>query len=80
MEEKPIMMGEFGAFKSQFSTTQRGATALQNWQVESCQYGFDGWLLWHWDTVDANIWNALDADELIARTLSPLEMPDPCSQ
>jgi hypothetical protein len=78
MEEKPIIMGEFGAFKSQFSTAQRSVTALQDWQIESCQYGFDGWLLWHWDTVDANIWNALDADELIARTLSPLEMPDPC--
>lgn len=78
MEEKPIIMGEFGGFKSQFSTAQRGARALQDWQIESCQYGFDGWLLWHWDTVDAHIWNALDAGEMIAKTLSPLEMPDPC--
>jgi hypothetical protein len=78
MEEKPIIMGEFGAFKSQFGTTQRGAATLQDWQIESCQYGFDGWLLWHWDTVDANIWNALDGGEFIAKTLSPLEMPDPC--
>ncbi len=80
LEEKPIIMGEFGAFKSQFGTARTGARALQDWQVESCQYGFDGWLIWHWDTVDANIWNALDADELIAKALSPADMPNPCQK
>jgi len=33
---------------------------LRDWQVQSCQFGFDGWLLWTWDTEESgNSWNAL---------------------
>ena len=51
MQSKPIIMGEFGANIHSYPSAEAAATALMNWQVESCQYGFDGWLFWTWDTV-----------------------------
>ena len=79
MRERPIMMGEFGAFRSNYSSPTRGAAALQRWQVESCSYGFDGWLLWHWDTAeDEALWNAMSGDGAIASALAPSLRPDPC--
>jgi hypothetical protein len=31
-----------------------------DWQVESCKYGFDGWIFWTWDlTEQPDFFNAL---------------------
>lgn len=80
MERTPMVMGEFGAFRQNYSSPARGALALQQWQADSCAFGFDGWLLWHWDTAeDEALWNALSGDEEIARALSPDQHPDPCA-
>jgi hypothetical protein len=70
MQEKPIVMGEFGAYEGSFASVDAAARALMAWQVESCQYGFDGWLLWTWD-------NALSGDGKIERVLAPVVRPDP---
>jgi hypothetical protein len=79
METKPIIMGEFGAFRQNYASAAQGAQALVRWQVESCPYGFDGWLVWHWDTAeDTALWNAQDGDAAIARALAPTQRPDPC--
>ena len=73
-------MGEFGAFKQNYATATQGAKALKQWQIDSCQYGFDGWLVWHWDTSeDQALWNGLDADGAIAQMLAPINQPDPCA-
>jgi len=74
---KPILMGEFGAFKYAFDAAADAAQFLQNWQIESCQYGFDGWLLWTWDTED-RVWNALSQNHEIEKALAPTNRPDPC--
>lgn len=77
---KPILMGEFGSEHQAHATADDAVRALVEWQVESCRHGFDGWLLWTWDSLEQpEFWNALDADGLIGEALSPLVRPDPCS-
>jgi hypothetical protein len=77
---KPILLGEFGAEHGPFPTADDAVRALVGWQVESCTHGFDGWLVWTWDTLEQpEFWNALDADGAIERALAPTTRPDPCS-
>lgn len=79
MEEKPIIMGEYGAARSSYPSEMEAARALHNWQVESCSYGFDGWLLWTWDGEEqTDFYNALTGDGLIDQALMPANRPDPC--
>lgn len=75
---KPVVMGEMGAFHSAFATAADGARALISWQADSCAYGFDGWLLWTWDT-SGEIWSGLDASATLGDALAPTNRPDPCS-
>ncbi len=74
---KPVLMGEFGAKSHLFDTAADAAQFLQNWQIESCRYGYDGWLLWTWDSEDF-LWNALSENGEIEQALAPLNHPDPC--
>jgi hypothetical protein len=80
---KPVVMGEFGAFQRPYPTVSQAAEALRAWQIESCRYGFDGWLFWTWDTTEAAegeppLWNALSDGGVIAQALAPKNRPDPC--
>jgi hypothetical protein len=78
--DKLILMGEFGADKHNYATAERGAAALQAWQVESCAYGFDGWLFWTWGKNPSDeFWNAYEEDGVVAKVLAPLNRPDPCA-
>lgn len=80
MQKKPIIMGEFGGEKSRFSSIQAAAQAFIDWQVESCNYGFDGWIFWTWDlTEQPDFFNALMNDGTINGAIAPLTRPDPCS-
>lgn len=82
---KPIIMGEFGAFRWAYPSLEAAAGALQAWQAESCQYGFDGWLLWTWDTDETStgetpeLFNGLSGDGDINRALAPMNRPDSCA-
>ena len=50
-----------------------------NWQVDSCQYGFDGWLLWTWDIYENNEFYSANSDQgQISEALAPINRPDPC--
>ena len=80
---KPIVLGEYGAFKFSSPTASGAASNLADWQQESCSYGFDGWLLWTWDTTDeapreAELWTAVDEGGVIEHALAPAARPDPC--
>ncbi len=75
---KPVIMGEFGAIDSVYPGARRAASELQTWQIQSCQYGFDGWLVWTWDTEDQGFWTAVSGDGAIEQALSPNFRPDPC--
>jgi hypothetical protein len=78
--QKPIILGEFGAFRFAYPSAALAVRALQDWQIESCEYGFDGWLLWTWDTDEqTELWNGLAGDGSISDALAPVSRPDPCS-
>jgi hypothetical protein len=79
--QKPVMMGEYGADKGNYPDLQTAAVALQAWQVASCQYGFDGWQMWYWGGGDIHFefWEALEGNGEIRQALSPARNPDPCA-
>jgi hypothetical protein len=80
-QQKPIILGEFGAFQHAYPTATAAADALVALQRESCSYGIAGWLLWTWDTTEQpDLWTAVDANRLLERALSPARRPDPCAQ
>ncbi len=79
MQEKPIIMGEYGAARSSYATEAEAARALHDWQVDSCNYGFDGWLLWTWDGDEQkDFYNGLTGQGEINQVLAPSNRPDPC--
>jgi hypothetical protein len=80
MQQKPVIMGEFGGEVSRVVSTDLAAQRFMNWQAESCRYGFDGWLFWTWDTDEQpDFFNALMDDGRIEKALAPFTRPDACS-
>ena len=74
-------MGEFGAAQASFESAPVAAQLFQQWEVQSCQYGFSGWLLWTWDTQvqpGANFWNALSERRVTDAALRPVTRSDAC--
>jgi hypothetical protein len=72
-------MGEFGAARSTYASVAATARALHDWQVVSCELGFDGWLLWTWDTDEqTEFFNGLSDQGQINQVLAPVNRPDPC--
>jgi hypothetical protein len=79
-QQKPVMMGEFGGFMSEYATAAGAAVGLSAWQSQSCTYHFGGWLLWTWNTDEQpELWNALSTGEAINQRLNPTAKPDPCA-
>lgn len=81
--QKPLLMGEFGAFQWVYPSAQQGANALRVWQAASCPLNFRGWLMWTWDEPDAQqapqpLWNALDGMGEVNIALRPISRPNPC--
>lgn len=80
MQEKPIVMGEFGGEISRFTSIFSAAQAFVDWQVDSCGFGFDGWIFWTWDlTEQPDFFNALMQEGAINGVLAPVTRPDPCA-
>ncbi|MBV6395142.1 MAG: hypothetical protein HFACDABA_00713 [Anaerolineales bacterium] len=80
--KKPLMIGEFGAFRESYSDVQTAAMILQEWQVDSCEFGIDGWQAWTWDgggAIRDDFWHAVEGEGAIRRALSPAHNPDPCA-
>ncbi len=83
-QQKPVLMGEYEADEQDYPLISDAATALQNWQIQSCAYSFQGWLLWTWDTFESEqnstppFWAALSGDGSINTDLSPSVRPDAC--
>jgi hypothetical protein len=79
-QQKPVMMAEFGAFKSEYATAADAVVGLSAWQSQSCTYHFTGWLLWTWDTDEqTELWNANSSNGEIGLKLAPAAKVDPCS-
>lgn len=79
MKEKPIILGEFGGAVSRFASITDAAFAFRDWQVESCEYGFDGWIFWTWDLDEQpDFFHAQMEGGAINGILAPKLRPDPC--
>ncbi len=81
-DAKPILLGEYGAFRHIYSEIDSAARALTQWVAESCQYGFDGWLYWTYYPADASVgdrtWGFVDEDNYLLDLFAPANQPDPC--
>jgi hypothetical protein len=80
--QKPVLMGEVGAFTALYPTVESAARGLQDWIAESCAYGFDGWLVWGYYRAPVELsdaaWGFTDGDGLLMQALSRLQ-PDACT-
>jgi hypothetical protein len=79
---KPILLGEYGAFRRLYSEIDSAARVLTKWVAESCQYGFDGWLYWTYypadpDAID-HTWGFVDEDNYLLDLFAPVNQADPC--
>ena len=81
-DAKPILMGEYGAFRHIYSEIDSAARAITQWTADSCQYGFDGWLYWTYYPADASVsdrtWGLVDEDNYLLNLFAPINQPDPC--
>ncbi len=68
---KPIIMGEFGAFKHDFAALSDAARAMASRLEWTREAGFDGFLYWTYDTDEqTRLWNALSGEGLIMKALT----------
>ena len=78
---KPVIMGEVGAFRAQYPSSDLATIYLLDWIAESCEYGFDGWLIWDYygqDSAADPMWGLLADEGLPLFSLSPVVQPDAC--
>jgi hypothetical protein len=80
--EKPVVLGEYGAFRHVYADLDTAARVTTNWVADSCRFGFDGWLYWTYYPADAGAddrtWGLTDEGEYLLTLFSPAEQPDPC--
>jgi hypothetical protein len=81
-QARPILMGEYGAFRSRYDTPASAARALLAWVEASCGLGFDGWLYWTYSPAGAGVgdatWGFTDEDGYLMDLLAPANQPDAC--
>ena len=78
---KPVLMGEVGANRAFYSTEDVAVNRMQEWMVKSCNFGFDGWLVWEHNSRPGNddFWNMVANDDMMLKALAPVNWSDPCS-
>jgi hypothetical protein len=73
---KPLLLGETGAFKFAHPTPLLGAIAIKNTMIESVDYGFTGWGIWTWDTLEQlSLWTLAEANNTMNNVLAPSVWP-----
>jgi endo-1,4-beta-mannosidase len=77
----PILMGEYGAYKSVYANSTSAAYAMRDTQVQSCSsFNFKGWLFWTYDTIEQpTLYNLMENYGAINGLLAPIVRPNPCS-
>lgn len=82
-DEKPIVLGEYGAFRSSYDDIEPAARAVSEWVKESCSHGFDGWLYWTYNSADPEVgdrtWGLVDGEGFLLDLFAPVNQPDPCT-
>ena len=81
---KPVVLGEFGAYKFAYPTPPDAERILRSVESDSCPYGIDGWVHWSWDTTEFGtgeqpFWEGTAGGSLIDQALGPRLRPDPCA-
>lgn len=80
--DKPVVMGEVGAFIERYPDIDRAARVVQRWIAESCDLGWRGWLYWEMLPADLSVgdatWALTAEDGLLLDALAPGNQPDPC--
>ena len=81
---KPVVIGEFGAYKFAYPTPPDAELILRSVEADSCPFGIDGWLHWSWDTTEWGtgelpLWEGSASGALIDQALGPAQRPDPCA-
>lgn len=68
---KPIIMGEFGAFKGRVESAEQAVELLVPHVRRVMDLGVAGWLLWTYDTDEqTGIWNAKMDDDTLLKALA----------
>ncbi len=86
---KPLVMGEFGAFKDQFNLDGNNsvdtdaeliaaAYGVRDHQIASCAYRFQGWVFWTWNSTTQPLFWATEKNGIINGILAPVNRIDPC--
>jgi hypothetical protein len=80
--ERPVILGEYGAFRHTYADVEAAAAALSGWQAAACRVGFDGWLYWTYLPAESSVgdatWGLVDENGYLLRLLAPATHPDPC--
>ena len=75
--EKPIVLGEYGAFLPDAPDEYIAAQLADHWQADACMYGVEGFTFWTWDRHRTGAmnpddpWAGSDESAFIAKVLSP---------
>jgi hypothetical protein len=73
---KPLLLGETGAFKVPYPTALSGAAVIKDVMIESVKYGFTGWAIWTWDTIEQfTLWTLTEANNTMNNVLAPSVWP-----
>ncbi len=85
--EKPLILGEMGVSNRVVNDVKTATYRLLEWQAKSCEYGFDGWLIWTYGAyLSTEHWGGLDEEEMINIHFSPnirnsfCEYPEPINK
>jgi hypothetical protein len=82
-DAKPIILGEYGAFRHLYPSIEGASAALTEWVHESCRYGYDGWLYWTYYAADMSAgdttWGFVDQGNYLMELLSPATQPEACA-
>ncbi len=75
---KPVVLGEFGAFRDAYPVAVDAAAVMVDYQTRACADGLDGFLYWTWSGqgIYDETWGGDEAQ--IATLLAPNRVPDPC--
>ena len=78
---KPVLMGEYGVFRYSESDISRVSVAMQQWMAVSCEFGFDGWMVWEYKDRPASdqVWGMESSADALLKALAPAAHPDPCT-
>lgn len=78
--QKPLIMGEYGAYKGWYGNLDEAVVAIKNLLHKSCAFGFTGWGLWTWNTTEQmhnghSYWTAKESGGAINGVLAPSVNP-----